>query len=683
MGLPCRSSRGKNAVGLMVRRERVQLLETIERSRQIYGPVGARYSDQDKMWRWPNGARLRFAYLERDADADAYQGHSYTRVYVEELGTFPSASPVLRLMATLRSGEGVPSANGSASMAASPLKCFGYRPQASTVNFASAERKTPQNHELSEKKDAVRGPRSDGPSKDLTSSPGAKVSESARMVSYVIVVHRNMGAPLPKKGCGGGSLRGIFPLFRWLPQKAETWTLPSPANAALCALIASAFWTFLGYGVGRHLLPRSLALGASPVLGWAVHSAALLPIVVWTGFSPLIVGLIGVGCIALAAFSWSQPVPASRAEPMLTVPPWAFALAAILAVVPAVAILPKFSGDAVYVADPIFDHAKIAIVDAIDRLGLPPVSPVFSESGVPDRLPYYYLWHFSAAAAALTLGVSGWEADIGLTWFSAFASLALMMGLAVWLSQRSRAATWVVVLAAAGSLWSALDWAVRAGDLSPLVWPPVGMGGWLFQATWVPQHLMAASCSVTAMLLVTRYVQRQSWALLPTLVLVVVAAFRSSAFVGGIAFALAGIVAAPALFAATCPAERWRVAAGLAIAALLIACFITPFVFDQLTALRTRADGSPIVLAPYTVFGELFPKWLRRLADVPGYWLIILLVESPAAYFAGLVGLMVVPPSAFPPDRSAMVRLRQPVTSIEGPSRHRRDPLLAPSGEQV
>ena len=216
--------------------------------------------------------------------------------------------------------------------------------------------------------------------------------------------------------------------------------MAAPANAALCVLIASAFWTFLGYGVGRHLLPRSLALGASPVLGWAVHSAALLPIVVWTGFSPLIVGLIGVGCIALAAFSWSQPVPASRAEPMLTVPPWAFALAAILAVVPAVAILPKFSGDAVYVADPIFDQAKIAIVDAIDRLGLPPVNPVFSESGVPDRLPYYYLWHFSAAAAALTLGVSGWEADIGLTWFSAFASLALMMGLAVWLSQRSRAA---------------------------------------------------------------------------------------------------------------------------------------------------------------------------------------------------------------------------------------------------
>lgn len=98
----------EHAVGLMVRRERTQLIETIERSRQIYGPIGAEFREQDKMWRFPNGARLRFAYLERDADAEAYQGHSYTRVYIEEVGTFPSPDPVLKLMATLRSGAGVP-----------------------------------------------------------------------------------------------------------------------------------------------------------------------------------------------------------------------------------------------------------------------------------------------------------------------------------------------------------------------------------------------------------------------------------------------------------------------------------------------------------------------------------------------------------------------------------------------
>lgn len=99
---------GINAIGLMVRRQRTELVETIERSRVLYLPLGATFNEQEKMWRFPNGARLRFAYLERDADADAYQGHSYTRVYVEEIGTFPSDRPVLKLMATLRSGAGVP-----------------------------------------------------------------------------------------------------------------------------------------------------------------------------------------------------------------------------------------------------------------------------------------------------------------------------------------------------------------------------------------------------------------------------------------------------------------------------------------------------------------------------------------------------------------------------------------------
>ena len=99
---------GENAIGLMVRRTIKQLRETIERSKVIYKPLGAAFNDTDKIWRFPNGARLVFAYLERDSDADNYQGHSYTRVYVEEIGNFPSATPIMKLMATLRSGAGVP-----------------------------------------------------------------------------------------------------------------------------------------------------------------------------------------------------------------------------------------------------------------------------------------------------------------------------------------------------------------------------------------------------------------------------------------------------------------------------------------------------------------------------------------------------------------------------------------------
>lgn len=99
---------GANASGLMIRRTRTELYDTIERSRQLYSLIGAKFNEQDKLWRFPNGARLRFAYLERDADAANYQGHNYTRLYVEEIGNFPSPAPILKLMATLRSGAGVP-----------------------------------------------------------------------------------------------------------------------------------------------------------------------------------------------------------------------------------------------------------------------------------------------------------------------------------------------------------------------------------------------------------------------------------------------------------------------------------------------------------------------------------------------------------------------------------------------
>jgi hypothetical protein len=102
------SQYGEHAVGLMVRRTRVQLSETFERAKSIYRPIGARFTDLPMRCVMPNGARLTFAYLERDADADQYQGHGYTRVYVEEAGTFPSPAPIMKLMATLRSGAGVP-----------------------------------------------------------------------------------------------------------------------------------------------------------------------------------------------------------------------------------------------------------------------------------------------------------------------------------------------------------------------------------------------------------------------------------------------------------------------------------------------------------------------------------------------------------------------------------------------
>jgi hypothetical protein len=99
---------GEDAIGVFFRKTREDLKEAIERSKQIYGPIGAKYSDSGKQWVFPDGARLKFQYLERDKDAENYQGHSYTDLFFEELTHWADPGPVNKLKATLRSAKGVP-----------------------------------------------------------------------------------------------------------------------------------------------------------------------------------------------------------------------------------------------------------------------------------------------------------------------------------------------------------------------------------------------------------------------------------------------------------------------------------------------------------------------------------------------------------------------------------------------
>ncbi len=97
---------GDNARGLMVRKQRTDLRDTILTAIRLYGSA-AEWHEHGSYFQFPNGARLSCAYLERETDAEAYQGWSLTRVYIEEAGQFTSLAPTWRLMATLRSSAGV------------------------------------------------------------------------------------------------------------------------------------------------------------------------------------------------------------------------------------------------------------------------------------------------------------------------------------------------------------------------------------------------------------------------------------------------------------------------------------------------------------------------------------------------------------------------------------------------
>src|SRR5208283_656122 len=233
--------------------------------------------------------------------------------------------------------------------------------------------------------------------------------------------------------------------------------MPSLLHVFLCCAAALLFLGTVGLALSRRLMPEALALPVAPAFGWAVHSALALPLYRLIGFTPLSVALVSLLFLAFAVPALYVRASTDNDEIGARVPSWAYVLAALLAVVPASALFPKFYGNDVALAGPIFDHSKVAIIDEITRLGLPPGNPFFGEVLHNQGLAYYYLWHFSAAELALIPGVTGWEADIALSALTAFSSVALMMGFAVWISDRAAAGVWVLPLAFAGSLHPVLE----------------------------------------------------------------------------------------------------------------------------------------------------------------------------------------------------------------------------------
>ncbi len=99
---------GQGANGVFFRREERQLDEVIARTEELFAPLGAKFNRQKSTWIMPGGGRLKFRYLDKDKDAEAYQGHSYTRIYIEEATNFPSFAPIKKLFAALRTVRKVP-----------------------------------------------------------------------------------------------------------------------------------------------------------------------------------------------------------------------------------------------------------------------------------------------------------------------------------------------------------------------------------------------------------------------------------------------------------------------------------------------------------------------------------------------------------------------------------------------
>ncbi len=404
--------------------------------------------------------------------------------------------------------------------------------------------------------------------------------------------------------------------------------MASSLSVAFCAVAALLLWGGPGWLLARRL---RLPLGCAPALGWAVQSATALALSQIFGLS--LWTMLGAAALVML-IAWPR-----RMEAREGLPAWAYAGAALVALGPALAIMPKFTEDGVILAAAIYDHAKITLVAEFIRHGIPPINPVFAEPGTTPGVAYYYLWHFGAAQLGRLTGGSAWEANAAATWFTALATVSLMAGLAFHYA-RSRIAVLVVLLACAtGSLRPTLAWVFGEAARDGAIRTATGLGGWLYQTSWSPHHMASAGCVVVAALLLARLAAQPSARIAVVLALVVAAGFGSSVWVGGVVFALAGMLIGFTLLPVARPGWRDLYVLACASAALGAAALIAPMVLEMGAAGSARGGGAPILIDHVRVLGAAVPDSIRRILDLPAYWLVLLVVEFPVAIIGAAFAL--------------------------------------------
>lgn len=99
---------GQHWHGIIFRRSLPELEELLKRSWELYPPLGGHFAEGRKTWEFPNGANLKFRYLDRDSDVHHYQGHQYTWIGFDELTNWATDYCYIYMHSCARSAEGVP-----------------------------------------------------------------------------------------------------------------------------------------------------------------------------------------------------------------------------------------------------------------------------------------------------------------------------------------------------------------------------------------------------------------------------------------------------------------------------------------------------------------------------------------------------------------------------------------------
>lgn len=99
---------GSKHRGILFRRSYPELEELILRSKELYIPLGATYSESTKTWTFPGGSTIKLRFLESDNDVHKYQGQQFTWIGFDELTNWPTDYVYMYMFSRARTPHKIP-----------------------------------------------------------------------------------------------------------------------------------------------------------------------------------------------------------------------------------------------------------------------------------------------------------------------------------------------------------------------------------------------------------------------------------------------------------------------------------------------------------------------------------------------------------------------------------------------
>lgn len=276
-----------------------------------------------------------------------------------------------------------------------------------------------------------------------------------------------------------------------------------------------------------------------PIVGYVTISILLFLSSQLFGFSQLL-NQISVVIVLMASVLYLFKSRQKLKIPRFLILIWVIALIGSLVCVSGVFI--KQVGADFLVSFPLFDHAKVAIVNSILREGLPVENPFCLGPDGDGRLHYYYAWYFSASIIASLFSISGYTSVLVNTWLTGIFLFSTILAIFFELNQKVNITHKLLFIC------SVL--LVIIINLPQFPYPSYfiqhhSLETFTYQLSWVPQHVFSAVLVCVFVLFWEYFVQSKhidekkfSSICRTCLLLAMVAswAFGSSVYVGGILF---------------------------------------------------------------------------------------------------------------------------------------------------